>query len=170
LWRLTPTIARADGKPMAAGWQLASVQVHVWGDRGAVVTPALPAGPVGAGGSVEMSVTVEDAGLMPWSAEEFGPQFGEAGVDPATRFEAAWIDASGRVVPAIAPVDLVSASGGQQQLALSLLAPALPGSYTLHFDVRDAQGSLLAPEDSAENVPLVVGPAPVMTLPPASNQ
>ena len=53
---------------------------------------------------------------------------------------------------------------------MTLVAPPLPGEYSLALDVRDGDGSLLGPEDTGHVLPLVVGPAPVTSLAPTQNQ
>ena len=119
---------------------------------------------------MQLTVSVEDAGTLPWRYDEVGPQLGDDDPTALTQLEAAWVDASGTSRPAMAPLLLGSASGQVQDVPLTLVAPLLPGDYTLVFDVRDGVGSLLGPEDTAHALPLVVGPAPVPSVAPIQNQ
>jgi hypothetical protein len=170
LYRLAASVERGDGKAMPKSWQLPTSDVRVWGERGAVVLPTAPAAPAAAGQSVQLTVSVEDAGTLPWTYDEVGPDLGDDDLTTLTQLEAAWVDASGRSTPAMVPLLLGSASGQAQAVSLTLAAPTLPGDYTLVFDVRDGAGSLLGPEDSAHALALVVGPAPLPSLAPTQNQ
>jgi hypothetical protein len=170
LWRVTPSVERTDGKGMPASWRMPSLSVRVWGDRGALVQPQPAAQSAVAGDPVLITVAVEDSGTEPWSAITVGPQLGEEAPTSATQLEATWVNAAGQATAAIAPIRLASGSGQQQSLSLSLLAPRVPGAYVLRVDVRDGQGSLLAPEDTLADLPLTVAPAPFETIAPIQNQ
>jgi hypothetical protein len=170
LYRLAASVERGDGKAMPKSWQLPTTDVRVWGDRGAVVLPTAPATPPAAGQTVQLTVSVEDAGTLPWTFDEVGPEVGDDDLTTLTQLEAAWVDATGKSRPAIVPLLLGSASGQVHSVSLTMAAPALPGDYTLVFDVRDGAGSLLGPEDTAHVLSIVVGPAPLHSLAPTQNQ
>jgi hypothetical protein len=170
LYRLATDVERGDGKAMPKSWQLPATDVRVWGERGAVILPTAPAAAPAAGETVQVTLSVEDAGTLPWTYDQVGPEVGDDDLTTLTQLEAAWVDASGKTRPAMVPLLLGSASGQVQPVSLTLAAPSLPGDYTLVFDVRDGAGSLLGPEDTAHVVPVVVGPVPLPSLAPTQNQ
>jgi hypothetical protein len=171
LWRMTAAIERRDGRALPKSWQQPPLELRVWGDRGAVVTPVAPAGAsITAGDPVEMTLMIENAGRLPWSAALVGPQLGEAALDAATELDVAWVRSDGVTLAALPPMTLTAPSAAQQTLNLGLFAPKFPGSYELRVDVRDGQGSLLAPEAAIIDLPLLVDPAPMPTLLPVVNQ
>jgi hypothetical protein len=169
LYQLTASVVRGDSRPMPKGWALPPIEMRVWGDRGAVVVPAPPTEPVAAGQALSLTVAVENGGALPWTYGEAGPKVGEDAPTAQTQLEAEWIDDGGTSTQALAPLMLGLTPGQAQDVRLVLVAPPLPGNYTLVFDVVDGEGSLLAPEDSAHVLPLVVAAAPVPTVAPQQN-
>ena len=95
LYRLNPSVERGDGRPLPRGWQLAPMEMRVWGDRGAVVLPAPPAETAAAGQGLTVSVAVEDAGAAAWTYGDLGPQVGEDATSTQTQLEVTWVDADG---------------------------------------------------------------------------
>ena len=170
LYQLTASVERGDSRPMPKGWTLPSMEIRVWGDRGAVVLPALPTETVAAGQQLAATISVDNSGRLPWLYEDVGPKVGEDQPSDKTQLDAMWVDADGAASPAMAPLMLDASSGQVQDVPLALVAPALPGSYTLAFDVTDGEGSLLAPEDTAHVLPITVGPAPAPTVAPLQNE
>ena len=169
LYQLTASVVRGDSRPMPKGWTLPPTLMRVWGDRGAVVVATPPTEPVAAGQAVSLTVAVENGGALPWTYEDAGPKVGDDTPAAQTQLEAAWVDDAGTSTQAMAPLMLGLTSGQAQDVPLALVAPPLPGNYTLVFDVVDGEGSLLAPEDGTHALPLVVGPAPVPTVAPQQN-
>jgi hypothetical protein len=169
LYQLSASVVRGDSRPMAKDWALPAMQMRVWGDRGAVVVPASPTATVAAGQAVNLTVSVENGGTVAWTYEDGGPKVGDDTPTTQTRLEAAWVDDTGTSTQAMAPLMLGLTSGQAQDVPVALVAPPLPANYTLVFDVVDGEGSLLAPEDSAHVLPLVVAPAPVPTVVPQQN-
>jgi len=169
LYRLTASIQRGDSRDMPKGWTLPSIDMRVWGERGAVVLSTMPAEPVAAGQTLAVAIAVENSGALPWTYTDVGPQVGEDQPSEQTQLDANWVDAEGAATPAMAPLMLGAMSGQVQDVPLTMVAPALPGSYTLVFDVSDGDGSLLAPEDRAHVLQVTVGPAPVPTIAPQQN-
>jgi hypothetical protein len=171
LWQMTTVIERRDGRDLPKSWQQAPLELRVWGDRGAMVVPgAAAAKSITAGDPVELTLMIENAGRLPWSPAPVGPELGEETLDAATELDVAWVRSDGVTFSALPPMTLTAPSGAQQALSLGLFAPKLPGAYELRIDVRDGQGSLLAPEVAAVEVPLVVDPAPMPSLLPVVNQ
>jgi hypothetical protein len=164
LWRMSSLIERRDGRDLPKSWQQPPLQVRVWGDRGAFVLAFAPAEPVAAGEPLQLTVMVENAGLMPWSDAAGDPRLAENDVDPAPELDVAWVAEDGTLSAAHAPMTMTAASGAQQTVTLGLVAPALSGTYQVRFDVRDGWGSLLAPEFAVVGLDLVVGPASVPSL------
>ena len=169
LYQLSATIERGDSRPMPKGWAIEPMFVRVWGDRGAVVAPTAITEAPGAGQPLAVTVTVENGGALPWTYLDTGPKVGEDAPSDQTQLTAEWVDERGTATPAMAPLMLGASPGELQDVPLALVAPPLPGSYTLVLDVVDGEGSLLAPEDSTHVLPFDVGPAPLPTVAPQQN-
>jgi hypothetical protein len=169
LYQLTATVERGDSRPMPRGWAIAPVVLRVWGDRGAVVMPVLPTAALAAGQPLALAASIENGGVLPWTYGDTGPKVGEDDPSDLTQLVAQWVDVNGAVTPATAPLMLGLGPGEVQDVTLELVAPPLPGTFTLVLDVVDGEGSLLAPEDTAHVLLVDVGPAPVPTVAPQQN-
>ena len=91
---------------MPKGWPLPTIEVRVWGDRGAVVVPTPPTETVAAGQALKLTVSVENGGALPWTYEDAGPKVGDDAPTAETQLEAAWIDDAGTSTQAMAPLML----------------------------------------------------------------
>ena len=154
---------------MPKSWMLPPMEIRIWGDRGAVVLPTPPTETVAAGQQLAVTISVANGGRLPWTYADVGPKVGDDQPSDKTQLDATWVDDDGGATPAMAPLMLGASSGQLQDVPLSLVAPALPGSYTLLFDVTDGEGSLLAPEDTAHVLPITVGPVLVPAVAPLQN-
>ena len=136
LYRLAASVERGDGKPMPRSWSCRQPKCASGASGGPSYCQRRNRSPA-AGQTVQVTVSVEDAGTLPWTFDEVGPRLGEDDVTALTQLEAAWVDAAGNSRPAMVPLLLASTTGQAQDVPLTLLAPRLPGDYTLVFDVRD---------------------------------
>jgi hypothetical protein len=170
LWRLSMVIERRDGRALSPAWQQAPIEVRIWGDRGAVILPFAATADVSATGSLPITVMVENAGRLAWRSSLLDARLGEELTDIQAALRVSWIGSDGFESTAMAPLSLTAASGDQLALTLNLVAPRLPGTYGLRFDVHDGAGSLLAPDALGVDLPVRVAEVPVPTFAPVPNR